>query len=424
MLMATFHRSPGGLVACVKGAPGRVVELSTSVLAADGARALRDGERDELLQLNHDLAARGLRVLAVAVGDVVAPVEAEVRGLTWIGFIGLTDPPAAGVGETIRIFRDAGIRTVMLTGDQKLTAETVARTLGVADAFSRVSPEDKLRIVSEYQERGEIVAMLGDGVNDAAALRKADVGVAMGGRGTDLAKEAADVILQDDRFPTIAAAIEEGRIIFGNVRKFVFYLFSCNLAEILVFLGAGLVGFPAPLLPLQVLWLNLLTDTFPALALAVEPGEPGVMRSPPREPAMAILSSQMARAAVGYALVIALCSLGAFAWGLEGVGGSVGRATTMAFMTLAFGQISHLGNARRSDAVVHPEAALGNPAALVAALLAIALQLSAAFVPPLALVLRLEPLGAADWAMAAALGAAPGVAGQALKLARGPRSPR
>ena len=418
MLMATFHRTAGGLLACVKGAPRRVVELSDRVYGAAGVRVLEAGERDQLLRLNRDLAARGLRVLAVALAEVPAAAESELKGLTWIGFVGLSDPPAAGVAETISAFRDAGIRTVMLTGDQKPTADAVARALGVSETFSRVSPEEKLRIVADYQRRGDIVAMLGDGINDAAALRKADVGVAMGIRGTDLAKDAADVILQDDRFPTIAAAIEEGRVIFGNVRKFVFYLFSCNLAEILVFLGAGMAGFPAPLLPLQILWLNLLTDTFPALALAVEPGEPGVMRLPPRDPAVAILPAGMIGVTVGYALVIALAALGAFAWGLQGAGGSPGRATTMGFMALAFGQISHLGNARSSDPVVHPGAALANPAALVAALLAIALQLSAAFVPALAMVLRLTPLSGTDWAVVAGLGALPGVAGQAVKLVR------
>jgi len=418
MLMATFHRTHGGLLACVKGAPRRVVELSDRAYGAAGLRMLDSRERDELLRLNGDLAARGLRVLAVALAEVPAAAESELKGLTWIGFVGLSDPPAAGVADTIGAFRDAGIRTVMLTGDQKLTADAVARAVGVSETFSRVSPEEKLRIVADYQRRGEIVAMIGDGINDAAALRKADVGVAMGIRGTDLAKDAADVILQDDRFPTISAAIEEGRVIFGNVRKFVFYLFSCNLAEILVFLGAGLAGFPAPLLPLQILWLNLLTDTFPALALAVEPGEPGVMRSPPRDPSVAILPAGMIGVTVGYALVIALAALGAFAWGLEGADGSPGRATTMAFMALAFGQISHLGNARSSDPVVHPGAALANPAALIAALLAIALQLSAAFVPALALVLRLTPLSETDWAVVAALGALPGVVGQAVKLVR------
>ena len=157
-------------------------------------------------------------------------------------------------------------------------------------AFSRVSPADKLAIVTAFQARGDIVAMLGDGVNDAAALRKADVGVTMGRRGTDIAREAAAVVLQDDRFQTIGAAVEHGRVIFDNIRKFVFYLFSCNLAEVLVLLIAGASGLPSPLLPLQILWLNMVTDTFPALALALEPAEPGIMRRPPRDPERAILS--------------------------------------------------------------------------------------------------------------------------------------
>ena len=205
----------------------------------------------------------------------------------------------------------------MITGDQRATAEAVGRAVGVIDgparivegreleamtapqlaarisgvhAFSRVSPEHKLLIVEALQHRGEIVAMLGDGVNDAAALKKADVGVAMGVRGTDVAKQAAAIVLQDDRFETVAAAVEEGRVIFDNIRKFVFYLFSCNVAEILVLLVAGLAGLPLPLTPLQLLWLNMVTDTFPALALAMEPGDATVMRRPPRDPQEAILS--------------------------------------------------------------------------------------------------------------------------------------
>ena len=241
-------------------------------------------------------------------------------------------------------FREAGIRTVMITGDHRLTAATIARDLGIlsssdevlegrdverlsdaelestvlrAGVFGRVSPESKLRIIAAFQRRGEIVAMLGDGVNDAAALRKADIGVAMGGRGTDLAKEAADVILEDDRFPTIGVAIEEGRVILENVRKFVGYLFSCNLAEILVLLGAGLAGYPSALAPLQILWLNLLTDTAPALALAVEPGEREIMQRPPPDPRAAILPEAALWSAVGYAILIALTTLAAFAWGLR-----------------------------------------------------------------------------------------------------------
>ena len=215
------------------------------------------------------------------------------------------------------------MRTVMLTGDQRLTAEAVGRELGLLSdgtqildgrdldamsqsevearvrevgAFSRISPEHKLAIVTALQAGGDIVAMLGDGVNDAAALKKADVGVAMGRRGTDVAKEAASIVLQDDRFETIAAAVEEGRVIFDNIRKFVFYLFSCNVAEILVVLASRASRpLPMPLLPLQLLWLNMVTDTFPALALAMEPGDADVMARPPRDPEAAILSPPFPR---------------------------------------------------------------------------------------------------------------------------------
>jgi Ca2+-transporting ATPase len=283
-----------------------------------------------------------------------------------------------------------------------------------------VSPEAKLRIVTAYQTRGEIVAMLGDGVNDAAALRKADIGVAMGIRGTDLAKEAADLILADDRFSTIAAAIEQGRIIFDNIRKFVFYLFSCNLAEILVMLGAGLVGYPAPLLPLQILWLNLVTDTFPALVLAVEPGEPEIMRQPPRDPRAEILHSALMRATVAYGILIAACALGAFAWGLSGAPGDLMRASTLTFLTLAFAQIFHLGNARSAGPVLSLRQALSNPLALGAVALAVALQLFAVEYPALARVLRVRPPDLWDWTVVITLGLVPAVVGQTVKAVRAP----
>jgi Ca2+-transporting ATPase len=279
-----------------------------------------------------------------------------------------------------------------------------------------VSPEAKLRIIGAYQARGEIVAMLGDGVNDAAALRKADIGVAMGRRGTDMAKEASDLILGDDQFPTIAAAVEEGRVIFDNIRKFVFYLFSCNLAEILVLLGAGVAGLPPPLLPLQILWLNLLTDTVPALALAVEPAEPGVMDQPPRNPREAILSARLARSIVGYGLVIGLCTLGAFGWGLARFPYSPERAMTIAFMTLALAQIFHLGNARSALPVLAPARAVANRYALAAVAVTAGLQVLALELPPLARVLRLSPLGTEGWLVVMSLALVPALVGQLIKM--------
>lgn len=224
------------------------------------------------------------------------------------------------------------------------------------------------------------------------------------------------MILEDDRFPTIGVAIEEGRVILDNVRKFVFYLFSCNLAEILVLLGAGVAGYPTALAPLQILWLNLLTDTLPALALAVEPAEPGIMRRPPPNPRAAILPAATVRSAVGFALLIALATLAAFVWGLSR--GDAAAATTLAFMTLAFAQIFHLGNARSAGPVLSPGRALANRYALAAVGLAGGLQLVAALSPPLSRVLHMTPLSAADWVVVLALGAAPATVGQAIKAVR------
>ena len=298
----------GHLTAFAKGAPRRMIDRCSRVLTSGGESALDDAGREELMAINDNLASRGLRVLAVASGDVEGTSETDLHDLTFVGLVAFADPPARGVKETIARLRSAGLRTVMLTGDQRLTAEAVGRELGILAAddrsldgrdldrlagadlqaeiartavFSRITPEQKLVIVTALQARGEIVAMLGDGINDAAALKKADAGVAMGVRGTDVAKEASAIVLQDDRFETIAAAVEEGRIIFDNIRKFVFYLFSCNVAEVLVLLVAGLAALPLPLAPLQLLWLNLVTDTFPALALASEPGDAEVMTRPP-----------------------------------------------------------------------------------------------------------------------------------------------
>ncbi len=447
-LMATFNRGPdGALVAHVKGAPGRILDCCDRVLTRDGERPLDPERRREIESRNATMAGHGQRVLALALGPVAEASEAALHGLVFVALVGLADPPAPGVRETIRTLRGAGIRTAMITGDQAATAAAIALDLGLSEpddevlgarelqrlgeealsrrigrvaVFSRVSPEQKLAIVSAYQRRGDIVAMLGDGVNDAAALKKADVGVAMGIRGTDVAKEAAAIVLQDDRFRTIAAAVEEGRVIFDNIRKFVFYLFSCNLAEVLVLLGAGLAGLPLPLTPLQILWLNLVTDTFPALALALEPAEPDVMRRPPRRPDAAILSAGFLRAIAFYAGLITAATLLAFWLAVAGPLADPSRALTVSFITLALAQAFHLGNARSHGAVLG-RGALSNRYALGAVALVLLLQLLALYAPPLTAVLDTRPLRWQEWLIVLPLSALPGLVGQAVRVWTGRR---
>jgi Ca2+-transporting ATPase len=440
-LMAAFDQVDGDIVAYVKGAPGRLIELSTRKLTAAGDEGLDENGRACLLDVNRRLAAEGLRVLAVAYGSVDGAREDALSGLTFAGFLGFMDPPASGVKATIARLRDAGMRTVMLTGDQRLTAAAVGRELGLLSsedqvidgrdlnrlsnaersdrltrvaAVSRVTPEDKLRIVGELQARGEIVAMLGDGVNDAAALKKADVGVAMGVRGTDVAKEAADVVLQDDRFETIAAVVEEGRVIYDNVRKFMFYLFSCNLAEILVMLVAGLANLPPPL---RLLWINLVTDTLPALALAMEPGEPDVMRRAPRSPQQAILSGEFFRQIALYGGLITASTLAVYLWALAY---APAQSATMSFMTLALAQILHLGNARSERPVLHSAGVFANRYAIGAVIVSVALLVLPVYVPPLAALLHITRLGARQWFIVVALSSSTAIVGQALKHANRP----
>jgi Ca2+-transporting ATPase len=444
MLMASYHRSAdGSAIAFVKGAPRSIVGASNRMLGPRGVTPLDDSMREELLRRNGALAEQGLRVIALATGDAPSGEGELPRELVFLGFVGIVDPPAPGVKETIASFREAGIRTVMLTGDQRLTAQSIARSLGLlgpgdttvdgavverasdpeltslvehGTVFSRMSPEAKLRVIAALQRRGEIVAMLGDGVNDAAALQRADIGVAMGRRGTDVAKQVAGIVLQDDRFGTIGAAVEEGRVVFANIRKFVYYLFSCNAGELLVLVGAGVAGLPLVLLPLQILWLNLVTDTLPALALALEPAEPGIMRRAPRSPQAGLFSVGMLRSIIFYAALIAGCTLAAFVWGLSVAdGGSARHATTLSFMTLALAQLFHLGNARGVVPVTTPRRALAYPYAIGAVAVTIALQILAVSYAPLARVLGVRSLASEEWLVVFGLAIIPAVVGQLLR---------
>jgi Ca2+-transporting ATPase len=396
-MMATFHLMPGGgAVLLVKGAPSVILERATHHHTPAGPVALTDEDRARLLEDNRAMAGEGLRVLAFAWRRVESIEAATVADLTFLGFAGLVDPVRSDVAGAITACREAGIRTIMLTGDQQLTALTVGRQLGLEpdEIRSRVSPEGKLEMVAELQSRGEIVAMTGDGVNDAPALVRADIGVAMGRHGTDVARESADLVLTDDNFATIVLAVKEGRVIYANLRKVIRFLFSCNLSEILTIFVAILLGYPTPLLPLQILWVNLVTDILPATALIRDPADDDVMGRPPRDPAEALVTWRSGARILGEGGLLAAGVLSAYLWTVwrEGPGAS---AATMAFTALV---------------VIHPFQAMScrserlnwwqlrpNPWVPLSLLALLALQWLAIEWGPLARLLDTRPLTVANW---------------------------
>jgi len=422
-LMATFHETPEGRVSCVKGAPAAVLDASTQHETRAGRRPLTAETRHALLEANRTLARDGLRVLALAWRPEGWPESAGIQGLTFLGFVGLEDPVRAGVREAIARCAEAGIRTIMLTGDQRSTAEAVGRQLGLAPEAirSRVSPEDKLALITALQAENEIVAMTGDGVNDAPALARADIGVAMGRHGTDIAREAADLVLTDDNFATIVRAVEEGRRIHANLRKVVHFLFTCNLSEILTIFVAILLGFPAPLLPLQILWVNLVTDILPAMALIRDPAEPDVMRRPPRDPRDALVTWRFGRRMLAEGALLSAGVLGAYLWAVwqEGPGP---RATTIAFIALVLLHPFQAINCR-SDRMGWwrlPPNGLTWGALVVLG----GLQWSAVSWTPLAHLLGTVSLSASDWGLLTLAVLWPVLILEALKAARARGGPR
>jgi Ca2+-transporting ATPase len=447
MYSASAHRIGGATVVLVKGAPRAMLDRCTAWAGPDGEVPLDDEGRARLQRVNDVMAADGLRVIALAEGMAEAP-RTLPGALTFLGLAAMADPPAPGVPAAIAALREAGVRTVMVTGDQRATGEAISRQLGMLgpgdegiDAralepmpdevldhhlprlavFSRVSPEDKLRIVGAFQRRGDLVAMLGDGVNDAAALRRADVGVAMGQRGTDVAREAADAVLLDDRFTTIVAAVEQGRVIHDNLRKFVYYLVSCNLAEMLTIVALPVLGLPVPFTPLQILWLNLVTDTIPALALAAEPSDPLVMRRPPHPPQRALLTTRLLASAGWHAALLAAVTIAAFWLGLRAGHPAAG---TLTFLTLAAAQVLHLGNARSPRPVLDPRRALANRFAVLAVGACALLLAATVHLPVLARTLSLQPIDAMGWILVISFGAVPALIGQLWRAITARRAPR
>lgn len=433
--MTTVHRSPDGTrLALLKGAPAVVFEACADYAeSANQLKPLDDATRARWLATNEQMADHALRVLALAEKRLSRDgsddnAEAEsASGYTLLGLVGMIDPPRAEVAAAIQQAHAAGIRTVMLTGDQLNTARAIARELKLSDdaeplvlhareladasparlaelahtvtVFARVSPEDKLRIVEALQKASEVVAVTGDGVNDAPALKRADIGIAMGERGTEAAKEAADVVLADDNFATIVGAVAGGRAIYANITKFVNFMFSSNLGEVVMIFTAIAVGWPLPLLPLQILWINLVTDVFPALALAVEPPAEDVMQQRPRSSREALLSRSFLFLIGWQGTMLGVLSLVVYLWALNTYG-SGEHARTMAMLALVGVQLGHLFNCRsRSHSSL--TGLFTNGFIWGAVAIVIVLQLLAVLWSPLTRVLHTVAPNPMDWGIIA-----------------------
>jgi Ca2+-transporting ATPase len=435
-------------VAAVKGAPDVVLDLCSHYQSIkDERKPLDESTRRSIFAANESMAQEALRVLAVAYrlerdipdADEVDRVEAE---LTFVGLIGMIDPPRSEVAKSIATAKKAGIRTVMITGDYPDTARAIAKRINLiednhrvvtgkelsemddetlkkvaveADVYARVSPEHKVRIVEALRKNNQIVAMTGDGVNDAPALKRSDIGVAMGITGTDVAKETADMVLTDDNYVSIVSAVEQGRIIYANIRKFVFYLLSCNLAEIATILIAILAGAPSPLAPIQLLWLNLITDGAPALALGMEEGDPDTMDQPPRPPDEPIINRLMQIGIGVQTVAITAVTLTAYFLARDLYPGNQQLAETMAFATLSFSELLRAFTARSERYLLHRLGFFTNRYMLYAVASSAVLLLIVIYVPFLEPIFDTAPLTLQHWEIILPLLLVPALAQEATK---------
>lgn len=444
-MMATVHAFGASHLMAVKGAPEAVLAASHAVVGTERDLPLDGIARDLWRRRIEDLAARGLRVLACAERSVDAAEARPFQELTFLGLVGLEDPARSDVPEALAACRAAGIRVVMVTGDHAVTALSIAHAVGLARpgdrvveggtagairdrldevaVFARVSPAEKLALVRAYQERGEIVAMTGDGVNDAPALKQADIGVAMGRRGTDVAREAAAMILLDDAFPTIVGAIREGRVIFDNIRRFAAYLLACNLSEVMVVGLAIVSALPLPIQPLQILYLNGVTDVFPAFALAMCEGRDDILARPPRDPREPILGRTQWVQIVLHAAILTAGTFGGLA--VAELWFALDRASivTVAFLTLAFAQLWQVFSMRASGARLFRNEVTRNPWVWVALLLCAVLLIGPAYLPAVGHVLGLVPPTSTMWAIILCASVAPLIVIQLGTITMGRRGP-
>lgn len=421
-IMTTIHKTPEGKkVAYVKGAAEVILSLSSSVYTEGQIRELDDKRREEFLKINEEMASNALRVLAMAFRELPDDCEEYTpeiveKDLVFVGFVGMLDPPREEAKSAVQTCKKAGIKVIMITGDNEFTARAVARELGLLEGdgrvltgaelesmsdsqldnlvqdvtvYARVSPEHKLRIVNSLKKKNHIVAMTGDGVNDAPALRKADIGVAMGITGTDVAKEASEMILTDDNFASSVAAVEEGRTIYNNIKKTIYYLLSTNVGEILTIFVGLIIGLPIPVVAVQILWINLVTDSFPALALAVDPEESDIMLRHPRDPQEPVITRRMFynMAAVGTVMCVSTLLLYGMVLGVFSPFGisyaNLDTARTIAFTNLVFLQLFNAFNTRSARESLFKIGFFSNRYLVLGTIISVVLQLAVVYLPPL-----------------------------------------
>lgn len=442
-LMSTFHEIDGSLIMYTKGAPDELLRRCVSIETNGKVEELNDGTRSRILMTNQNFAKSALRVIGIAYkkpDKVEADFESE-NGLIFLGLVGMIDPPREEAKDAIAICKQAGIQVKMITGDHKITASAIGRSLGIVgeednavegraitdmtddelrecvrttNVFARVSPEHKVRLVEAVKANGNIAAMTGDGVNDAPSLKRADIGVAMGITGTDVAKEAADMILTDDNFASIVAAVAEGRTIYSNIRKVVGFLLSCNIGEIFVIFFAMLLNLPVPLVAIQLLAINLITDAFPAFALGMEKEEHGVMSRPPRDPAEPIVDKSMALAVAFQSIALAIGTLGSFVYGLY-VHEDLEVARTACFLTLVLGELLRSYSSRSENTSLFKMRIFENGYLNKCVFASLAFLAAAIYVPFLNPIFETVPLGFEELIAAIALAFIPVLGGELAK---------
>lgn len=430
--MSTIHKGPHGTWAFVKGAPDLMLKKCTHVFEGGRIHKLTNEKRKELLRINEELASHALRILGLAfkeLKDSKQSIDEVEKNLVFVGLAGMIDPPRPEVRDALKTCENAGIKVSMVTGDHRITATAIGQQLGLIKEgariidgdelekmsdhdlslicenvaiYARVTPEHKTRIVEALQRKGHIVAMTGDGVNDAPALKDANIGIAMGIIGTDVAKEASAMILEDDNFATIVNAVREGRGIYDNIKKFLRYLLSSNVGEIIAIFSASLIGLPLPLLAAQLLWINLLTDGLPAVALAVDPTDPDIMTRKPRGPKEHTIDSKMISTVALVGSVIAAGVLWLF-WNAVQSGASMDKARSIAFTAFVVFEMFNVFNTR-SDRDSFVKGLFSNKWLLAAVAGSIALQLAILYTPALSRLFGVAPLGLQDWILLIGVG--------------------